>query len=138
MTKKDPTPFFKKETALDSLYQRGIIDESMKETACTYAEICHQRPTGGPKMSHMPRTLTYGRTSPDGYDPMADHLESLWRHMHHAIQNSPVGELFDKIVLENDSEAFAVFDTYPRARSCLRELLSDLVYCVKRNEEVEE
>jgi len=138
MTRKDPTPFFKKETALDSLMQRGIIDETMKEAAYTYAEICHQRPTGGPKMSHMPRTFNHSRTGPTNNDTMPDHLESLWRHMHHILQHSPVGELLSQLILDDNVEALAVFDSHPEARIFLREALRDLVYCVKKNGEVRE
>ncbi len=127
-------PLFKRETGLNILHNKGIINDAMLDAALTYGDICQRKPAGGPMMSVMKPSVYRDKTL--GQAPeMPDHLEDLWRYMHHTLQSSPIKSLLDRLIHDDAPEALAIIMNNLEARKLTHEALQDLVDCLNTYEE---
>ena len=118
-------------TGLDVLLLKGIINDDMKEAAETYAAICHKKPAGGPHISRMTEGIYQPRHGHPPQRSLPDHLEGLWRKMHTVLQPSPIRDLVDKLIQEDDPYPLEIIIRHPKIRVLLREALESLIFCLR-------
>ena len=118
--------------ALGWLLHYGIITGEMHEAGHLYAEICHQKPAGGPKgyvsLLNFHRPLKEKKSlSLQGEMP----LETVWSAAHLILQSSPLYRTIEKLVQEDNMEDLPAILKSSFLQSLVRSALKDLAFCLK-------